>query len=167
MTIPYLDSLVKRTMEVVVLATMENEEVCCLSKIEPNKRVKFDTKIGSRKPLHCSGAGKIFLAHQSERVINKILSKSLKKMTPNTITDPDKLYCELIMIRQRGYAIDNEESEIGLFSISVPVFNFLGDVICSVSISGPEFRLSNKEYLDTMITQLLITSETISNHCDF
>ncbi|WP_180994225.1 IclR family transcriptional regulator [Bacillus sp. Marseille-P3661] len=167
MTIPYLDSLVKRTKEIVILATLENEEVCCLAKIEPNKRIKFDTKVGARKPLHCSGAGKLFLAHQSEKVIKKILSKKLEQLTENTITDPAILSIELEKIREQGYAIDNEESEFGLFSVSVPIYNFLGEVICSVSISGPEFRMSNKDYLDQLISQLLITSQSISTQCDF
>ncbi|MDT8860732.1 IclR family transcriptional regulator [Alkalihalobacillus sp. MEB130] len=167
MATPYIDSLVKRTQETVLLAILENEEVCCLSKVEPNKAISMNTKIGDRKPLHCSGAGKILLAYQTEKSIKKVLSKKLIRKTNNTITDPNLLAEELKLIKKRGYAFDHGEYEENSSWIAVPIYNFLGDVTCSLSLSISKQTLNDVEAIKTVKNQLLLTSQNISRHCDF
>jgi IclR family acetate operon transcriptional repressor len=69
-------------------------------------------------------------------------SRRLARFTPNTITDPDMLLQHLALVRERGYALDEEESRIGVRCVGFPVFDRFGTVIAAVSVTGPAFRFT-------------------------
>ena len=95
-------------------------------------------------PLHCTGVGKVLLAHTGEKELEKFLnSKGLPCRTRNTITDFGKLKNELSIIRRKGTAIDNEENEMGVKCVAAAVKDVNGNVIAAVSVSGPFARLDN------------------------
>ena len=164
MATPYLESLSKRTKEISHLATLQNSEVIYLTKVEPNHPLRIETNIGARKPIHCTGLGKAMLAFQSEKFFEKMVPEELPAYTPNTITDKKALRKELEQVRKQGFAVDDEELEIGLFCIAAPVRNFLGQVIAAISISGPEFRL--RKDLDQLSQIVIRTANSISSQCD-
>jgi IclR family KDG regulon transcriptional repressor len=85
----------------------------------------------------------------------------LKKFTKNTITSKKKLFEELKITRERGYAIDNEEIEDGLRCIAAPIFNAEGNVIAAVSISGPSSRINETTY-DEYSKYVVKTAKLIS-----
>jgi IclR family acetate operon transcriptional repressor len=99
--------------------------------------------VGRRNPAHCTGVGKVLLAFLPEHELNDLIKKrGLRAYTRNTITHLARLKSELQFVRQRGYAIDNEENEEGVRCIGAPVRDYSGTVVASVSISGPSFRLT-------------------------
>lgn len=77
-----------------------------------------------------------------------VIQKGLKAYTENTITDYRLLEEDMVLIRQRGYAVDNMEHEFGLKCVAVPIFNSEGDVVAGLSISGPSLRMSDEKIED-------------------
>ncbi|WVX78856.1 IclR family transcriptional regulator C-terminal domain-containing protein [Niallia oryzisoli] len=150
-----------KTGETVHMAVQENNWVSYISKIEPKKSVKIQTTIGSYKPVHCTGLGKMLLAGSLDKENNHIYQLPLDKYTENTITDHEQLIRELMKSEKQGYAIDNEEFEIGLYCIAAPIKDSVGQTIAAISIAGPECRIcSNKEeYIEFLVS----TAQIISN----
>jgi IclR family transcriptional regulator, KDG regulon repressor len=91
--------------------------------------------IGSRRPLHCSASGKIFLAHERARVIDVYLAGALEQRTPNTIVDPLALRDQLADARRRGHAVDQAESYEDVCGLASPVHDFTGSVVGALSIT--------------------------------
>jgi DNA-binding IclR family transcriptional regulator len=97
--------------------------------------------VGSLTPLHATSSGKVLLAALSADDRDRILKETgLPARTPRTITNRGKLENELIKVARDGYGLALEEFEIGINSLSVPVYNHQGIVIGAISISGPAFR---------------------------
>ena len=102
--------------------------------------------VGGKLPAHCTSLGKAILAHLPEEEVNLIVRKDgLKLYTPNTITRRSELMAELAQIRDRGFAIDDQEHEIGLKCIGSVVQNQSGAVVGALSIAGSAMRLTRKK----------------------
>jgi DNA-binding IclR family transcriptional regulator len=162
---PYLDELVKKTNETVHLAIQENDKVSFLAKVEPKIPVKIKTAIGTQLPIWCTGLGKMLLATQPKLDYRKVYNLHLEPYTENTITNHDQLVKELEKISHEGFSIDNQEYEIGLFCIAVPIKDFLGNTVAAISISGPEFRICNR-HIDFYLSTLRTTARKISEYCE-
>ncbi len=138
---PMLEELNRLTSETVFLMVIDGTYGVYLQRIDSPHGVGIRSRVGGREPLHASSVGKALLAHLSDAEVDRILSeRGLPERTPNTITDPDVFRKHLAEIRRNGYAIDDEEGEIGVRCIGAPVFNHLGQPVAAVSISGPAFR---------------------------
>lgn len=99
--------------------------------------------IGKVAPLYCTGAGKIFLAAEGEAELDAYLSRNqLERYTEHTITTREGLISEIEHIREFGYALDNEECEIGVRCVAVPIYDFTGKMVAGLSISGPTTRIT-------------------------
>lgn len=145
---PYLRKLKELTGETSNLTILDNNKIVYIAQEESNSLLKMFTQMGASAPLHCTGAGKILLAYQSESKQEHILdSIELTKFTSKTITSREKLMEELDKIRKQGYGLDDEERELGVSCIGAPVFGPNDDIIACISISGPESRFTeeNKE----------------------
>ena len=114
----------------------QGDSVIYVDKVESSRSLSINTQIGTKNYLHCTGVGKCILAYMPEDEQQHILAGPLKALTFNTIVDPRQLQAELRHIRADGYAMDNEEVEVGLSCVAVPVFSAPGQVSCSISISG-------------------------------
>jgi len=142
---PILDGLNKMVGESVNIAILDQIQVVYIEHIESSKSLRIFTHVGNRVPLHCTGVGKVFLAHMNDEELEKVLNgKDLPSYTKNTITDVSKLKHSFNIIRQEGIATDDEEMEIGVRCIASPIKNSNGSVIAAISVSGPSARLSTK-----------------------
>ena len=101
--------------------------------------IKLFSEIGKTFPLHCTGLGKALLAFSPADTVSKILQTPFESMTEKTITDPEKFKYELASIREKGYAIDNEEITRGVMCTAAPVFGFSGDLVGAISIAFPVY----------------------------
>jgi len=141
-----LERLAFETNETVHLCVMDHGEMLYLDKVEPQRSVRLASSVGRRISAHCSGVGKAMLAYMEEGKVREILRKSgLPSITKNTITTPAVLRVELQKIHERGYAVDNEENEEGVRCIAAPIFDYSGQAVAAVSISGPTFRLGQSQ----------------------
>lgn len=141
---PYLRMLRETTGETVHLAILDHASVFYVTKLESKQAIRMSSEVGARAPVHCTGDGKALLAFQPEEFVEEVIDYGLPERTPHTITDPKALRRDLAAIRSRGYAIDNEESELGLRSVAAPIQSESGAVIASLSIAGPAHRISKK-----------------------
>ncbi len=102
-------------------------------------------QIGGVSPMHCTGNGKLLLLNYTEEELDRyIREKGLKRYTENTITTRKGLFKELQMIRERGYAFDEEERDIGIRCVAFPVFDSGGKVLAGISVSGPKARMTDQ-----------------------
>ncbi len=158
---PFLEELVDRCDDTVHLVVLDRGEALYLDKIEGKRSVRVVSRVGMRLPAHCSGVGKVLLAHADDDEVDAIVrERGLQRFTPNTITDRQALEAELLRIRACGYAIDNEEIELGLKCVAAPVSDEAGRVVAAISVSGPKFRFDDR--LEQFVSLVLRTSERIS-----
>jgi DNA-binding IclR family transcriptional regulator len=142
----HLQRLAFDTGETAHLCILDDGEVLYLEKVEAPRTVRVPSIVGRRYPAHCGGAGKALLAFQPEEEIDELIKRrGLKSYTRNTFTTPAQLKEGLRLVRERGYAVDNEEFEEGLECIGAPIKDYSGKVIAAISIAGPTFRMTEEK----------------------
>ena len=142
---PFMQELSIAFRETVNLGYLDGLDVLHLDKIDGLEILRMDSSIGSRAPAYCTALGKAILAFLPSDQLHLILDKlKLEKHGPNTIVSKKELVIELDQIRNRGFAIDNEELSNGLRCVSAPVFDHTGLARYSISVAGPTSRLSMK-----------------------
>lgn len=113
--------------------------------------------------MHCTGIGKCLLAYKSENEIDRLFKFPLVGKTYNTITTRESLMKELTVIRKQGYAMDNEEIEIGLSCVAVPVFQSKDSPGFAISVAGATPRIEDK----VVHTELLKDLKSISSQLSY
>ncbi|MEX2562767.1 MAG: IclR family transcriptional regulator [Nitriliruptoraceae bacterium] len=138
---PVCDRLSRRTDETVTVAVLEDRDVVNIHQVNLSAhRVTVDW-LGSHTPLHCTSGGKVLLAFAPLDVRTELLQGRLSTYTPRTITDRAVLIEQLGDVVERGYATTVEELEEGLNAVAAPVRGPDGEVVASLSVSGPSYRL--------------------------
>jgi DNA-binding IclR family transcriptional regulator len=118
-------------------------EVISIASVDGRHALRISGMLGRRDPIHCSSLGKAILAFLPAREADQLVREcDLKAYTRNTITSRTEFQRELQEIRERGYALDDQELEAGLGCIGAPVHDSSGRVAAAVSIAGAAFRLS-------------------------
>lgn len=145
---PHLKALMHKTGFTVHLGILDEGEILYVDKVEPDSFIKFSTFPGMRSPIHISSLGKAIAAFLEEDQLNRIVAeKGLGKYTPHTLTDPRKFKQSLEEIRQNGYALEDEEGEIGVRCIGAPVFqDESGHASAAVSIVGHTSTLTPDKF---------------------
>jgi DNA-binding IclR family transcriptional regulator len=129
--------------ETVHLALLDRAEVLYIERIEAQRSLTMGSKLGARNPVYCTSLGKAILAYLQENEVDQILAASrMEARTRNTITNVLALKRELGRIRDRGFAIDDEEIEDGVRCIAAPVLNASSRAVAAVSVSGPSSRIT-------------------------
>lgn len=143
---PYLRKLMEMTDETVHFVERDGVDAVYIDKIESYRNgIQLVSRIGSRIPLYCSGVGKAIAAELDEHEVEGIWNRSrILPLTPYTITDFETFRRELSEIRERGYALDNEENESGVRCIAVSLKDYTGRVKYAFSISAPVGRMDNE-----------------------
>jgi DNA-binding IclR family transcriptional regulator len=142
---PYLERLVSETGETAHVCILDGKEMLSIANVESPRTLRTPSTVGHRTPLHCTSVGKVLLALLPEDEQNELIKRlELKAYTRHTLTKPARLKAELKLIRQRGYAMDDEEFEEGLKCIGAPVMDHSGRVVAALSVAGPAFRLTNE-----------------------
>ena len=140
--LPLLRELSLRTKETVHIAILQETRAISIEKFDSPHPVGLDAHLGRVMPLHCTGVGKMLLAHLGEDMLNQIVqSPGLIRMTAHTLTTLPQLRKELERIREQGYALDQEEAVDGLSCVAGPVFNHTGQIVAAFSVTAPATRL--------------------------
>jgi IclR family transcriptional regulator, KDG regulon repressor len=143
---PYMIKLNSQIDENIGLVIWEAGEAVKVAVVESHQVLSVSSALGTRKDLHSTCEGKLLLAHISEKELNDYIKNTgLGYFTPNTITDKDRLKKELATIRQQGFAVDNEETRIGVRGISAPVRDDAGKVIVALGLTGPSIRMISEK----------------------
>ncbi|MGA7670774.1 MAG: IclR family transcriptional regulator [Nitrolancea sp.] len=164
---PHLEKLVDELQETVHLVQLDGTEAVYIDKVDCPQPIMLKSRVGKRRPIHCTGVGKVLLAFAPEPLLEQIIrSPGLTRHTPTTITDPDELRQEVMRIRARGYALDNSEHREGITCVAGPVFDVHGEIAASVSVAGPTFRFP-LTMAETCAPRLLESCRAISLSCGF
>jgi IclR family transcriptional regulator, KDG regulon repressor len=158
---PYLFDLREKINESVHLAILDETEIMYVYNLEGTHAIRMRSDIGVRKPAYCTAEGQAILAFQSDDIIERVIAAGLTARTPKTITNAEKFIKELATTRQRGCAIEDEESELGMISIAAPIRDDSGDVVAAVGIAGPVTRLSKKSIASVM-PHVIATADQVS-----
>ena len=140
--LPLMQQLVATLDLTSHLAVFDENQAICIQKAEPPGLIQFDTRVGRRMDLHCTGTGKVILACSGEEMLKNFLSRtSFMRHTEHTITTPRALQREIMKIRQRGYAVDDQEEELEVRCVAVPVFNREHEFAGSLSVTATTGQL--------------------------
>jgi DNA-binding IclR family transcriptional regulator len=149
------EDLVRECNETSSVAIMKDFQVVYLDAVESKLPVRVVTRVGERLPVYCTAAGKVLAASLSENILRDYFQTSqLKRYTPKTIGSPDEFADHLKSVAALGYAIDNEELNVGVKGIGAPIRDYSRQVIGAVSIIGPSVRL-NPERMDNELIPLV------------
>lgn len=137
-----VESLTRVSGEIVHLSVFDGLNSTVINRTDPDGKRVNTLFVLESSPAHATSSGKAALAFQAQPTIDKFLSLGLRRVSPNTITDPKVLLGELKAIRTNGYAIDNEEHTPGTKCVGAPIRNASGRVFASISVSGPARRFT-------------------------
>lgn len=142
---PHLEALQEATGETANLAVRDGSEIVYLMRLKSSQLVNIQLYVGSRLPVYCTSMGKAMLAHLPADEAKAIISEcQFEAHTPKTITNAKRLKEELVQVRKGGYAINDEELELGLRGVAAPIFNCDRYPIGSINVAVPA-RTARKE----------------------
>jgi IclR family transcriptional regulator, acetate operon repressor len=137
---PFLDRLGKATNETINLGIAAGTVVEQIAQVDCTYLIGGTNWVGRPVPLHASGLGKVLLAYGAAKPVRG----HLESCTPKTITTEAALRAELAAVRARGYAVTDEELELGLIAFAAPVFRYDGAVVAALSVSAPTSRMTRE-----------------------
>lgn len=135
--LPFLEALRDQTGLIVHLGALDDKEVVYLDKISSFTNIRMYSQIGKRAFIHSTSLGRAMLSGMSNSQAEGILrAKGMPAVTEKTCTKVEELLEQLDVIRERGYAVDDEENETGMRCVAAPILDYRGDVIAAVSATG-------------------------------
>ncbi len=165
---PILEKLVGACNETSYVAIFKDGYIVYLDVVETDLTVRVVSRVGSRLPAYCTASGKVHLAHMSDEEVDALLpGKELKAYTPNTMVDRDKLKQELRKVAEAGYAIDDEEVDVGVRCIAAPIRDYTRRIVGAVSISGPAMRFSDERLEKELIPLAIQAGEELSTRLGY
>ena len=146
---PYLDQLSEQVGQSASVSVLDGAEIVYVARAAQKRVMSINLMPGSRLPAYCASMGRVLLAALPEAEARAIVEASdLKANTPFTKTEPDALLEELARVRRQGYALIDQELEIGLRSIAVPLENTRGRVVAALNIGAPAAHAAADEMVE-------------------
>ncbi|MFI9719839.1 IclR family transcriptional regulator [Streptomyces sp. NPDC052396] len=140
---PYLARVMEETGETANMALLDGDEVVYVAQVPSRHSVRMFTEVGRRVLPHTTGVGKALLAQEPDEEVRAILGRTgMPAATDKTITTPDDFLQALARVRETGYAVDDNEQEIGVRCFAVPVPD--APTSAAISISGPAGRVTEE-----------------------
>ena len=141
--LPIMRRLTHQTGLTCHLAILDGPDAVYIEKVEPEGFIRMDTWVGRRMRVHATSVGKALVAHITQDQLEQILRRSgMEKRTPKTITTLPRLLKELEKVRTQGYAVDDEENNLGARCMGAPVFNDRGLIEAGLGLSGTAQQVS-------------------------
>ncbi len=152
---PILERMSAALRESFSVATLDGDDIVYIARTQVNRVMAVDLHIGSRLPAYCTSMGRVLLAYLPTEQLEQYLDRAvLTPHTTRTITSAEKLRLALRNVRRTGYALVDQEYEVGLRSLAVPVYSAAGRVVATVNLSGSAPRLSVFEMQSRYLTHL-------------
>jgi IclR family pca regulon transcriptional regulator len=143
---PALDQLSERTKESATLSVLDGDQVVVAARANARQTLRVSLSVGSHLPLFCSAAGRVLLAAMPEPQWTSLVERRhMTAFTPHTVTHMAGLRRLLLRCQDEGYAMCDEEIELGVRSIAIPVHNAQGEVVAAMSVSTRTERMLMKD----------------------
>jgi IclR family pca regulon transcriptional regulator len=149
--------------ESVSLAVLDNDTALFIARAEAEHIVSTGVRVGAHLPAYCSATGRILLSQFSDdEIVERIGKKPLRSRTTHTITKISLLLAEIGAIRKRAYAISDEELELGMRALAVPVIGKNNGIIAAISVSAASARVRAADLRSHFLPVLQACSRTLS-----
>jgi IclR family pca regulon transcriptional regulator len=160
--LPALETVSEQLHESCSAAILDGPDIVYVARSATKRIMSVGLAVGSRLPAYCTSLGRVLLAHESVERQQSILAMShLKPLTPKTITDPAVLLAVFQEVAKLGYAYVDEELELGLRSIAVPVTNATGHVVAAINVSTQASRVSEDSMCNSMRLALVKAANSV------
>ena len=160
---PFIDHLSEEIQESVSAAVLDKHDVVYVSGAQYHRILSIGITVGARFPAASTATGRVLLAAEPTETWDAMISDlPLTKMTEHTVTDPKKFRRILEDVREKGWCLVNEELEIGLTSIAVPLYNRSGVLAGALNVGAPTIRMTPETMVETVLPRLQETVEHIS-----
>jgi len=165
-THPFLEKLGSTFGETSNLAVLDKNEVIYVDKVESSEALRMDLAVGRHVPAYCTALGKILLGGLSEERLNQYIEETrFDKRTTNTLSKKG-FRKQITEMKEKGFAIDDEELHLGIRCIAAPIKNHTGNIIASISTAGPSTRMDRNK-LESIKPTLIEMSLEISKQLGF
>ena len=162
---PVLEEMSETLGEASSVAVLDDGAVVYVGRAATKRIMSVTLGVGSRLPAYCTALGRVLLAHLTDEQVGIELSKvDWTQHTKHTVTSRSRLEELLVEVRQEGYAINDQELEIGLRSIAVPVRNVVGTVVAAMNVSSQASRVSRRELVERCLPILRTAAAKLSSH---
>jgi IclR family transcriptional regulator, pca regulon regulatory protein len=163
---PYMEELAERTKESCSVATLDLPDVVYVARMPTRRIMTISLGVGTRLPAHCTGMGRVLLASLPDAELAAFLADAdLEPFTERTITDRARLRAAIETVRDEGWALVDQELEIGLRSIAAPL-RAQGRTIAALNVAVAAARVPLEELREAMLPELLRTAQLISAALD-
>jgi IclR family pca regulon transcriptional regulator len=159
---PELHRLAQTLKEASSAGVLDGDDVICIAALSAGRMVSSTLQPGTRVPAFCTANGRVLLAALAPAESDAWLAaRRFTKLTPKTVTQPERLRAELTRVRAQGYAAVDQELEAGLRTLSVPLQSATGDVLAAINVSVNAARMSLDQLVDTALPALRQTQTTL------
>ena len=161
---PFLDRLAARIGESCSASILDGTEIVYIARSSQRRVMSISLGVGSRLPAYCASMGRVLLAALPGGEVGPLLARSARDaLTPKTLTEPDALCAEIARVGQQGYCIVDEELEIGLRSLAVPIRNRSGQVVAALNTGVQTGRASVARLRDELLPELLAVQHQLAS----
>jgi len=161
---PYIEQLSTETDESCSVCVLDGAEIVYVARASQRRVMSIGLSVGSRLPAYCASMGRVLLASLPEAEARMILSKEKRpKLTPHTKTSIAELLRELAVVRARGYAVVDQELEIGLRSIAIPLRGRSG-VVGALNVGAQAARVTVRQLREEMLPVMLRVASVLAAH---
>jgi IclR family transcriptional regulator, pca regulon regulatory protein len=160
---PFIDHLSEELRESVSAATLDKFEVVYVTGTQYHRVISVGITVGARFPAHATATGRVLLAAQPQEMWPGIIQNiPLTPLTDRTVTDRQAFRRILEQTREQGWALVDQELEIGLASIAVPLRKASGGLVGAINVGVPVVRMTADQMVDNILPRLLQTADNIS-----
>ncbi len=159
---PYLRQLSQDVGETVSLSVLDGMDVVYVDRVRKQQIVGVVLGIGSRIPAQCGSMGKVMLAHLLAEELTQRLNQPLTPCTQNSMADRAAIEAELALVRNQGYALNDEELEIGLRAVAAPIWDHTNQVVAAINVTGSVRTISHPRMVTELAPKVMETAVQIS-----
>jgi IclR family pca regulon transcriptional regulator len=143
---PFLSHARDELAESISLAVLDHDGALFIARAEAEHIVSTGVRVGARLPAYCSATGRVLLSQFPDKeILRRIGRKPMARRTPHTLTKPSEVLAEARSARSNGYAVSDEELELGLRALAVPVMGANDEIIGAVSVSAASARVRSAD----------------------
>jgi IclR family KDG regulon transcriptional repressor len=164
---PIMEALVKQCRESAYVAVSRRGGMVPLDSVDADQPIRLVSNIGESLPLHCTAVGKAHLAFESEDELKVRLPEGLKKYTSSTITERQALLQQLRTVLEKGYSVDGGEYVDDVRSIAVPIKDYTRQVVGTLAVSGPAYRMSTERIQKEMAPLVVKAGKELSSRLGY
>lgn len=159
---PHLDKLSDSVGESASASVLDGTEIVYIARASQLRVMSINLTAGSRLPAYCASMGRVLLAGLNDAEAYALLARTdLQSKTHHTLTDANQLMNELASIRTQGYAINDQELELGLRSIAVPIYNSRGVIVAALNVGAPAVRIEVRDLIEHILPGMQQTQRNL------